>query len=159
MEILSWTPLQTPSTSGKCNSLTTKPMMLKFGKNLLHFLNMNCFKFDINPTVDLGGKTIWNKTPKLCHGNLSMLNSCTHFFFEQHPSTHIRTNLLLTHSFSSFLLSSTQHTPLSLVSLLDLPWACSPWPFQASNSFPPINGLIILQEPMKIEDDLPSNWF
>jgi len=48
----------TPSTSGKCSSLTTKPMMLKFGENLLHLLNNKCFKFDTNPIVDLGGKTI-----------------------------------------------------------------------------------------------------
>jgi hypothetical protein len=48
----------TPSTSGKCSSLTVNPMMLNFGKNLLHLLNKNCFKFDINPTVDLGGRTI-----------------------------------------------------------------------------------------------------
>jgi len=48
----------TPSTSGKCSSLIAKPMMLKFGENLLHLLNKNCFKFDTNPTVDLGGTTI-----------------------------------------------------------------------------------------------------
>jgi hypothetical protein len=33
-------------------------MMLKFGKNLLHLPNMNYFKVDTNPTVDLGGTTI-----------------------------------------------------------------------------------------------------
>jgi hypothetical protein len=38
--------------------------MLKFGMNLLHLLNKNCFKFDTNPTVYLGGTTIWNKTPE-----------------------------------------------------------------------------------------------
>jgi hypothetical protein len=48
----------TPSTPGKCNSLTTKPMMLKFGKYLIHLLNKNYFKFDPNPTVDLGGTII-----------------------------------------------------------------------------------------------------
>jgi hypothetical protein len=48
----------TPSTSGKCSSLTTIPMMLKFGKNLLHLLNKNYSKFDTNPTVDLGGTII-----------------------------------------------------------------------------------------------------
>jgi len=48
----------TPSTFGKCMGLTTKPMMLKFGDNLLHLLNNNFFEFDTNPTVDLGGKTI-----------------------------------------------------------------------------------------------------
>jgi hypothetical protein len=48
----------TPSIFGKCSSLTTKPMMLKFGENLLHLLKENYFKFDTNPTVDLGGKTI-----------------------------------------------------------------------------------------------------
>jgi hypothetical protein len=39
-------------------------MMLKFGENLLHFLKKNFFKFDTNPTIDLGGITIWNKTPE-----------------------------------------------------------------------------------------------
>jgi hypothetical protein len=48
----------TPSASGKCSSLTTKPMMLKFGENLLHFLKKNHFMFDTNPMVDLGGTTI-----------------------------------------------------------------------------------------------------
>jgi hypothetical protein len=38
--------------------------MLKFGENLLHLLNKNYFKFDTNPTVDLGGINIWNKTPE-----------------------------------------------------------------------------------------------
>jgi hypothetical protein len=37
--------------------------MLKFGKNLLHLLNKNCFTFDPNPMVDLEGTTLWNKTP------------------------------------------------------------------------------------------------
>jgi hypothetical protein len=50
--------ISTPSTSGKCSSLTAKPMMLKFGENFLHLLNKNFLKFDINPTVDLGGTTI-----------------------------------------------------------------------------------------------------
>jgi len=36
--------------------------MQKFGENLLNLLKNNCFKFDTNPTVDLGGTTIWNKT-------------------------------------------------------------------------------------------------
>jgi len=38
--------------------------MLKFGENLLHLLNKNYFKFDTNPTMDLGEITIWKKTPK-----------------------------------------------------------------------------------------------
>jgi hypothetical protein len=29
----------TPFTSGKCNSLATNPMMLKFWENILHLLN------------------------------------------------------------------------------------------------------------------------
>jgi hypothetical protein len=48
----------TPSTSGKRSSLTTTLMMLKIGKNLLHLLNKNYFKFDTNPMVDLGGTII-----------------------------------------------------------------------------------------------------
>jgi hypothetical protein len=55
----------TPSISGKCSSLTTKPMMLKFVENLLHLLRKNNFKFGTNPMVDLGGTTIWNKSPKV----------------------------------------------------------------------------------------------
>jgi len=50
--------ISTPSTSGKCSSLTINSMMLKFGENLLHLLNENFFKFDTNPMVDLGGTTI-----------------------------------------------------------------------------------------------------
>jgi len=50
--------LTTPSILSKCSSLIAKPMMLKFRENLLHLLNKNCFKFDPNPMVDLGGTTI-----------------------------------------------------------------------------------------------------
>ncbi len=64
MEILPWTALQTSSTPGKCSSLIAKPMMLKFEEKFLHLLNKNFFEFDTNPTVDLGGTTIWNKTPE-----------------------------------------------------------------------------------------------
>jgi hypothetical protein len=45
-----------------------------------------------------------------------------------------------------------------LVSLHDLPWAYSPCPMKVLKSFAPINGLLILLEPMKIENKLPSNW-
>jgi hypothetical protein len=45
-----------------------------------------------------------------------------------------------------------------LVSLHDLPWACFPCPMKTLKSFAPINGLLILLEPMKIENKLPSNW-
>jgi hypothetical protein len=48
----------TPSTFGKCSSLTTKPMMLRFGENLQDLLKKKSFKFDTNPTVHLGGMTI-----------------------------------------------------------------------------------------------------
>jgi len=50
--------ISTPSTFGKCSSLTGNPMMLKFGENLLHLLNEFFKKFDTNLTVDLGGTTI-----------------------------------------------------------------------------------------------------
>jgi hypothetical protein len=50
--------ISTPSSSGKYSSLTANPMMLKFGENLLHLLNKNCFKFDKNPMVDLKKTTI-----------------------------------------------------------------------------------------------------
>jgi hypothetical protein len=43
----------TPFTSGKCSSFAANPMMQKFWENILHLLNWNCLKFEINPTVDL----------------------------------------------------------------------------------------------------------
>jgi hypothetical protein len=45
-----------------------------------------------------------------------------------------------------------------LVNIHDLPWACFPCPMKALKSLAPINGLLILLEPMKIENKLPSNW-
>jgi hypothetical protein len=92
MEILSWTPLQTPSISGKCSSLTVTPMMLKIRKNFSHLLNKNYFKFDTNPMVDLGETTIWNKTPK----TLSWKSFHAYFLHTSFPWTtfpHIRINL------------------------------------------------------------------
>ncbi len=71
---------------------------------------------------------------------------------------HIRTNFFLTHSSSSF--SSQKHIRSSLVSVKNTcppsitpPWACSLCPMEVLKSFPPINGLLILHEPMKIDDD------
>jgi hypothetical protein len=48
----------TPSTSSKCSTLTEISMMLKIGENLVHLLHKHCFKFDTNPTMDLGRKII-----------------------------------------------------------------------------------------------------
>jgi len=48
----------TPSTFGKCSTLTETPMMLKIGENLLHLLQKYFFKFDTNPMADLGEKII-----------------------------------------------------------------------------------------------------
>ncbi len=120
MEILSWTPLQTPSTSGKRSSLTATPMMLKIGENLLHLLNKNYFKFDTNPTVDLGGTTIWNKTLEALSWN-SFHAYFLHTYFPWTTFPHIRTNLFLTHSFSSLSLFPIQDTPFS--------FGKPPWPF------------------------------
>jgi hypothetical protein len=36
---------------------------------------------------------------------------------------------------------------------MNLPWTCSPCPMEVWKSFPPINGLFIFHEPMRIE------WF
>ncbi len=94
--------------------------MLKFGKNLLHLQNKNCFKFDINSMLDLGGLTIWNKTPKALSWN-SFHAYFLHTSFSWTTFPHIRTNLFFTHSLSSFFLFSTQDTPLSFGKL--------PWPF------------------------------
>ncbi len=126
MEILPWTPLQTPSTFGKCSSLTTSPMILKIRENLLHLLNKNYFKFDTNPTVDLGGTTIWNKTPEALSWN-SFHAYFLHTSFPWKTFPHIRTNLFFTHSFSSFSLFSTQDTPFS--------FGKPPWPFLELVSF------------------------
>jgi hypothetical protein len=152
--------------------------MLKFWEDILHLLNWICLKFETNPMVDLRGTTILNKNLEACSWKsfhelyynyllhmISFHALCLHtFFFTNNIFSHIRTNSSLTHSFSSFLLCSlglqktrTIHTlgkpPMTLL------WACSPCPMEASKSSPPINGLLILQEPMRIENDLPSNWF
>ncbi len=63
----------------------------KIRKNLLHLLNKNCFKFHTNPTVDLGGTIIWNKTSKA----LSWNSFHAYFLHTSFPWTtfpHIRTN-------------------------------------------------------------------
>jgi len=112
MEILPWTPLQTPSTFDKRSSLTATSMMLKIGENLLHLLKKNFFKFDTNPMVDLRGITIWNKTPEVLSWNVFH----AYFLHTSFPWTtfpHIRINLFFTHSFSSFSFFSTQDTLLS----------------------------------------------
>ncbi len=159
MEILPWTSLQTPSTSDKHSSLTVTPMMLKITQNLLHFLKKNRFKFDTNPTVDLGGTTIWNKTPKVLWWN-SFHAYFLHTSFPWTTFPHIRTNLFPTHAFSSFPLFPTQDTlpslgkpPSPLLELVPL----VQWKFRnpSLQSMAPL----ILQEPMRIENDLPSNWF
>ncbi len=142
MEILPCIPLQTPSTSGNGSSLTANPMMLKFGENLLHLLKKNCFKFDINPTVDLGGITIWNKNPEA----LSWKSFHAYFlhtsFFMNNTFPHIRTNLFLTHSFSSFPFPQHKILLFPLVSLHDLslnlfPLSNGSFEILPSNQWPP----------------------
>ncbi len=118
--------ITTPSTSGKCGSLTTKPMMLKFGENLLHLLNKNFFKFDTNPTIE---KIFEIKLQRLCHGNPSMLNSCTHLSMNN-TFPHIRTNIFFVSHIPSLPFSFPQpkRLPSPLVSLHDLSLSLSPLP-------------------------------
>jgi len=119
MEILPWTPLQTPSTSSKHSSVTATPMMLKIGENLLHLLNKNFFKFDTNPTVDLGRTTIWNKTPEALSWN-SFHAYFLHTYFPWTTFPHIRTKFF-SHIHSLPFLSFPHKIPLSpLVNLHDL---------------------------------------
>ncbi len=121
----------TPTTSSKCSSLTAKPMVLKFGENLLHLLNNNCW------SLTQIQRWIWKeqlfeiKLQGLCHGNLSMFNACTHLSHEQHLS-HIRTNhtFLFFFSFPKIQTHPTQVTPFSLEK--------SPWP--SLSLFPLPNG-------------------
>ncbi len=120
MEILPWAPLQTPFTSSKRNSLTTTSMMLKIEENLIHLIHKYCFKFDTNPTVYLKKTTIWNKTLKALSWN-SFHAYFLHTSFPWTTLAHIRINIFLTHSFSSFSLLPTQDTPLS--------FGKPPWPF------------------------------
>ncbi len=94
--------------------------MLKIEENVLHILQKYFFKFDTNPTVDLGKTTIWNKILKALSWN-SFHAYFLHTSFPWTTLAHIRTNIFLTHSFSSFPLLPTQDTPLS--------FGKPPWPF------------------------------
>jgi hypothetical protein len=58
-------------------------MMMKFGENLLHLLNKNFFKFDTNPTMDLGEKLFETKLQRFCHGNPSMNSTTNTLYFRQ----------------------------------------------------------------------------
>jgi hypothetical protein len=56
--------ISTFSTSNTCNSLTAKPIKLKFEEKLLHVLNQNWFNFEANPTVDLRETINQPKSPE-----------------------------------------------------------------------------------------------
>ncbi len=103
------------------------------------------------------------KIQRLCYKYLLQHNflPClilTHTF-SMNTSPHIRTKNLSSHFILFFF--SSPHTPQKnplLVSLHDLPWACSPCPMKASKSLASINGLLIFVEPMRIDNKLSSNW-
>ncbi len=104
----------------------------------------------------------------LCHGNPSM-NSTSSTCYTQLPSmllfahiflfmnktfSHISINIFSIISFSFlFLPPNIRYSSPSLVHPLDPPWACSPCPMEVWKSFLPINGPLILHEPMRIEND------
>jgi hypothetical protein len=64
--LISQTDSSTPFISGKCSSFATNLMILKFWENIVHLLNWNWLKFEINPKVNLKRTIILNKNPKAC---------------------------------------------------------------------------------------------
>jgi hypothetical protein len=103
-----------------------------------------------------------NSTTTICYTQLpSMLFGYTHFSMNNLLS-HIRTNVF-SHTLLLLLCSLGPQKTHTIHTFgkppMTPPWTCSPCPMEASKSSPPINGLFILQEPMRIENDLLSNWF
>ncbi len=107
----------------------------------------------------------WTPLQLLATHNFLPCSLFAHIFFFSWTTIfpHIRTIFSLTPSFSSF--SFQKHIRSSLVSVritsapsIPPPWACSPCPMEVLKSFPPINGLLILHEPMRIDDDFFLPW-
>jgi hypothetical protein len=67
----------TPSTSSNCSSLTTKPMVLKFGENLLHLLKKTFLNFTQIQRWIWEEQLFKIKLQGFCHGNLSMNSTIT----------------------------------------------------------------------------------
>ncbi len=148
-------------------------MKLKFWENLVHFLNWNWFKFETNPTVDLRTKTILIKNPgalswksfhELYYNYLLHITSLhgfsLHNFFPMNNTfSHIRTkNFAHTHSPPPPLKNTHKKTTFLGKPFITPPWTCSPCPMKGWKSFPPINGLLILHEPMRIKNDFSFLW-
>jgi hypothetical protein len=81
-----------------------------------------------------------------------------HFFFhEEHFSTH--ENKKFSHTHSPPPSKKHMHDTTSLGKPpITPPWAYSPCPMQGSKSFPLINGLLILYEPTRIENNFSLLW-
>ncbi len=83
----------------------------------------------------------------------------THIFFMNNTFPYLKTNLFLTFPFFSFAFpQNTRYSPLLLETpprpLLELASLSNgSW-----KSFPPINGPLILHEPMRIENDFSLQW-
>ncbi len=111
------------------------------------------------------GALSWKSFHELYYNYLLHITSlhgfCLHTFFfpMNNIFPHIRTkNLSHIHSPPS---PSKKHTQ-DITSLgkppITLPWACSPCPMEGWKSFLPINGLLIVHEPMRIENDFFLLW-
>ncbi len=153
MEIIPWNPLQHPLLSATVTPSQQNRWHWIFGRSFYTFwTNTNLILRQIQ-------RWIWEKKLiKLKSRGFNMItcytqvHSILHFFITfpwSPPRT--RTNNLSHTSFSSSFSFLYIHTmPSPLVSLHDLPWACSPCPMKAWNPFAPINGLLILQGPMRM---------
>ncbi len=162
MEFLPWTPLQHPLLPTSVAPLKQTRWCSNLAKTFYTFQT----KTELNLTQIQ--RWIWEeqliepKIQRFCYKYLLQHNFLPCLIlahtFSTNTSPHIRTKNPSSH-FILFFFSLHIHTKSSsLVSLHDLPWACSPCPMKALKSLALINGLLIFLKPMRIENKLPSNW-
>ncbi len=159
MEIIPWNPLQqlllpTPVTPSQQNR-----WCWIFGRSFYTFQTKTDLILTQIQRWIWEKKLIKLKVQRLHHDNLLHTTPFHASFFHNlsmNTSPHIRTKNPSSHFIIFFLPIHTKFP--SLVSLHDLPWACFLCPMKALKSLTPINGLLILLEPMKIENKLPPNW-
>ncbi len=161
MEFLPWTPLQHPLLPTSVAPLKQTRWCSNLAKTFYTFQT----KTELNLTQIQ--RWIWEeqliepKIQRFCYKYLLQHNFLPCLIlahtFSTNTSSHIRTKNPFSHFILFFFLHI--HTKSSfLVSLHDLPWACSPCPMKTLKSLAPINGLFILLKPMRIKNKLPSNW-
>ncbi len=162
MEFLPWFPLQYPLLPTSVARLQQTRWCWNLGRTFYTFQT----KIDLNLTQIqwwiLEEQLIEPKIQRFCYKYLLQHNFLPCLIlahtFSMNTSPHIKTKNPSSHFILFFFSSPHTHKILFLGKPPWLSLSLFPLSNESFESLPPTNGLFILLKPMRIENNLPSNW-